>query len=777
MAIISIDQLPSKTSSGSSDSNNSNIIPINQLPSKQASAPDTSNMYGQPLSFPSEINLNEEAAPISLGQAANLGTIRTPEYKAEYLKQALGNQNVSVADDGRIKITDKSGNDSYVEPHRQGIINWLKDNSTKLAEFVGEQGLPIAGQIGADIATAAAAPETGGTSLLASGAANTAGAAFGTGIRQAYANQLIGEPYSAGDVALQGAAGGASVPIAAAIAPVAKGAVRAFGSLVGKVAKPLVDAFPSIAEPLFNVSHMNSEWLIQQMRDGKPASEIINEENANPGRAGEIVRNLLFGDRNGKTIAENFVPQYQRLLKPIASEPGRIKVLDDFFSKNLGLDKDTLDILKTRSASELLDPELRDPRAWRNLANVGINSIGGASKNWQDQYGKVLNDVIEKTKNQSLNISPSLKEMQDSLVNSRILDDSGQAINNNYSGKSAKEGYGDILGKLKQIDTGGEKDNIRSSGRGLTLTPAQYQDLLNKKQPFDLTKMRVSDIRDFKAEVQPLLDRTFNGTGMSDAEKRPLAQFINKLDTALEGLKGAAPLKEMNKKYANFKNAESFFRSLKDGDVQQQQGVISQLRQALSKDPATRATNQSYITDLDNQLGKNKILPRLKLLGAAQDLNAANYNEATTSLVKQMKSIHQSGLNQDAQKEGANLLKTIDNAIPQKAYKFYNDMRDHLTAEAFSSNRQNFLRVRALDAMLGVTAITSGHPALGSLGVLYGMQAFSPKGIGKGIVHLNELSRGATNIAEKGASKFNGAVTSPQAKALLASLIKRKTGL
>lgn len=758
-------------------------MPADAVPIGEDSGPapiDMTNMFGSAdQGTGGAAPQNESAAPINMGQAVNLGTIRTPEFKMKYLQQLFPNTPIALADDGRIQV-----GDTFIEPKRQGIINWFKDNATKLSEFVGEQGLPIAGQMGADAMAMMAAPETGGASMLGLGAANAAGAAAGTGARQAYANQLIGEPYSGTDAALQGVAGAASVPISNAVASVARKAVRVMGNGVGKIADAVGTSFPSIAESLFQVPHMNSEWLMSEMRAGRPAAEIINDQNLSPGRGGEIVRNLLFGDKNAKGVAEEFIPQYQRLIKPIAGDQAKVSTLDKFFSDGLKISQDTLDAMKKHSASELLDPSLTDPRAFRTLADSATKAIDNAQVELQKRYGGVLNNVIDKTKNHAINIADDMKELKNSLKEIRILSDDGDYINGSYTGQAAKKAYGTILGKFDEIfsntkgyTTQDLKYLAKKQGQKLTEGTGRSTAQKQMLEPFALDKMRVSDIRNFKSEIQPLFDRAFEGTGLSQEEKRPLAIFLSKLDKKLESLPGAGPLKEMNAKYANFQEAKSFFSSINQGTREEQEAVIGRLRQGLSSNDSTRETMQSYISDLDNQIGKNKILPRLKMLGASQEARFADYGTSTEKMVRELRSLHQAGMGQDVQRLTAEGLKEVDNSIKQRSYKFYNDMRDHLTAEAFGSNKQNIFKVRAIETLLGAQFLTSGHPVLGSAGVLLGLSHFSPKGIGEKIVGLDNLGRGLGGSIDSGAHNISARLSSPQARALLASLIRKKTGL
>lgn len=732
----------------------------------------------------------EQKVPINPGDAYNIGSIRTPEYKAKYVKGLFQGSDVSIGQDNRIKVTSPQGSEMFIEPHRHGFINAIKDNATKLMEFVGDQGLPIAGQIAADASTAST-----GVGMAGMMGANAAGAMAGRGIQQAYNNQLVGEPYSGSDAVLQGAAGAASVPISAAVEPVLRQTASVLGKGVTKLVGTLGNAAPSVAESLFGVPHMNTEWLVDQMKAGRSAADIFGRslENASPERAGQIVRNLLFGDKNSKGLPEDFMKQYQRLHGAVAGDAGKVGVLDEFFSKSLGLDKDTLDVLKTKSVSELMSPAMTDPKAWRTLADNAIGSIDHAQSDLQAQYGSILKSVIENTNDKTLNVKPFVDELKAELQKLRIVDD--LTLNKNYNGDAAKKAYSTVLDKFGEILSRDKKMLPKGLGggtsraRGGGLTAGELQDLINrgvearvngkkvKMTPFNISNMRLSDIRNIKAETKPLFNRLFEGTGLSQEEKRPLAQFLNRLDSAIEQVPGTQPLTAINQRYAKFQDAKDLFHTLGYGGLSEQQGVISTLKQSLSKDPATRATNQSYLADLDNMLGKNKILPQLKTLGASQDARFADYNGTEKKLIGQMRSIHQSGTSQDMQRQAADLLKTVDNAVQPRAYKFYNDMRDHLTAEAYSSNRQNVFKVRYLETLLGSSLLTAGHPMLGALGVLGGLNVFSPAGIGKGIMAGENALGAASSGTLKAVSDAGKAAVSPGGRAALASILRKKTGL
>ena len=104
-------------------------------------------------------------------------------------------------------------------------------------------------------------------------------------------------------------------------------------------------------------------------------------------------------------------------------------------------------------------------------------------------------------------------------------------------------------------------------------------------------------------------------------------------------------------------------------------------------------------------------------------------------------------------------------------------MRDHLTAESYSSNRQNVFKVRYLETLLGSSLLTAGHPVLGAAGVLGGLNVFSPAGIGKIVMGGEKLLNGSAGVGANIAKGAGSAAMSPGGKAALASILRKKTGL
>ena len=179
-------------SSASKNNDYSNVSDNELMKQINGGESQVGNFNPEPLNKPDFI-----PSPATLGERAKLGIPRTAEYKAKLAAQMWGTERVTMDEKGAIY---KDG--MKVDPDNQSWVDFIKDAPGEIAEGITNL-LPVWGQIGADALVTAAAAPSGGASLALLSAANAGGALAGEAIKQKLAYDLIQEPPSSIELAMQ----------------------------------------------------------------------------------------------------------------------------------------------------------------------------------------------------------------------------------------------------------------------------------------------------------------------------------------------------------------------------------------------------------------------------------------------------------------------------------------------------------------------------------------------------------------------------------------------
>ena len=187
--------------------------------------------------------ISDEPSPLDLGQRLALSFPKHIEAKKQLLGQ-MGFQDIQDVGDGKLYVNGKP-----VDPTPSGFLSLLRDLPGDVADL-GGPSLPIAGQIGADLAAVGS-----GVGIPGILGANAAGAATGEIARQGIASALTGSnQMNAMDVDGEGALGAAGVGVAEGVLnPMLRGGSRLAGKYLGFAAKKLQDSFPALAQFVYQL--------------------------------------------------------------------------------------------------------------------------------------------------------------------------------------------------------------------------------------------------------------------------------------------------------------------------------------------------------------------------------------------------------------------------------------------------------------------------------------------------------------------------------------------
>lgn len=726
--------------------------------------------------------LAEQSTPSPLNplQRAELSIFRTPEYKMKQL-QDMGFKDISSTPDGRLLIAGRP-----VDPTPNGFVSFLQDSLGDLGDMVGP-AIPFAGQVGADLGMMASAPATGGASLLGLAGANAAGAAGGEAARQALAYQIGGEPFSAGDIGMQAALAGAAVPVGKMLQPVAKAAMRPFASAIGGIAKKMGDAFPSVAEAVLKIGVKDSENLLHQMRGGRLAADLLNPKTAASERLPQIWNKTFLGGEMAEASSINMVKQFQANLKGAAADPTHQGWIRSMYKDVFGLSDNAISQMENYGADELMDQKLIQPETWKELAGVVKNSFGKARVGMQEQYASALESAITNAGDREVSVSPLTKQLFNNLRGLRIM--VGDELNKDLAGgKDIQRIYVELARRFGLVKvtkaqkmvrgevSSREWDLIQELAKKGIKDPTKVRELVANELSREGTtimpgvkSMTLAESKDMLLDLDPLLDKAFKE--LPPNYSRPLAEFLDGLRTQMSSVKGAEGLKAANAKYARFKEVSKFFDNLRSEDTDAVQGVINKLRGTMkgSEQTVNQSIRESFLGELDEFL-PDKVVPRLKLIAAAEELNGKNMAETSSKFFKVVRQLHKETPDADVITQR---LLLYDEAL-RPGFKLTQPIKDHLTAAAYSSNQQNFFRARALSGMLGVGLGLgfgfAGHPILGTA-ILGGALALgSPSGLGRAVRGGSAAMAGMRAGTQAVGKTVGGAVSQPQMQAALRAL-------
>jgi hypothetical protein len=707
-----------------------------------------------------EPELNSPLNPIERGM---LSIPSSFEAKRSLMSTAFGlNPNdIQQMDNGKLSIKGVP-----VDPTPRGIISFLKDLPGDIGDAIGP-GLPIAGQIGADIAAVGSGVGTAGII-----GANAAGAAGGETVRQGLSSLMTGEQMNPMEIGAQGAIAGAGAAGAMALNAGASGLIRQTSKFGNFLAKKMPDKLPAILESVGQIDREATKTYVDLLQKGARSSDIINDVTANPLFAAQYSRRTLLGHALAEETPESLISNFQNMARRVKS-PEDLASIKGAFKEYFQLSDDTLDLLEKRiPAKELMSQANTSDEALANLGKLTINGIKKAEEDLQEEFGGVIRNIMASPEGKRIKIDAD-GPINDMLKKLASVDEnpngiglmSGGKINPNYTGEEEKKLYSEVFKRFMGLEKKGIPGSISPKDfskyfdeSGNLLSEFKTGELVLKNQPISLI-----DAHRLLSELKPKLDKAFRSPVFSDQVMKPLSEFLDALRTKIAS---ASPeLGKMKQKYGMFQELKKgLFGKLNARNLEDRITAIKSLRDiALNKDPAIRSQFIEASKQLDSFL-PHKIYPKLRQVIAAEELKAVDVAGGIQKFMRDSVSL----LPKDSNEIKSIFLNRFNEAIPQKNLKFVNDAKSHLVAREFTDKPQNFFRMRALAYLLGAHTVgtTVAGPAGGALSILGMMAGTNPRNLGK-------FAEGVVSASEKQFSpKAVGAAGQFSQRQILSSLLR-----
>lgn len=677
---------------------------------------------------------NQGAAAI--GVRAQTGLTRTPEGKANVIRKAFPELDTQITKDGKVTVNGK-----YYDLAPENAGAFLYDALGMMAEGA-TKNLPLAANLAATVAT-------GGASIPAQIAVQAFATGAGEGIKELMAQGLAQEKPSAPDIALQTLLGGAG--------PIADKAFMASTAGLKNVAKniagfqgPAKDIGPELLNATSNIRLGVGEKVFEKMNSGEDLTSIITPENASAGKPSEILNNTFFGNKSNDRSPQNFVDTLKYNIRNTSSD--KIDSVKKMYQDIWGLTPQTLETLIKNPTRDVINSGLF---ADNSALTVGANfasKLADGDRALENEYGQTLTRTMQnpKFKNAKVNIGSALDEMfkagatpDVNPTGIGIFENNG--INQGYTGDAAKKVYGVLLKKLEDNKLGLSSESSQILKDILARNP-------KANIPTDVTE-RMTKGGHFKelsapaayrfiAEIKPLLNKTFEGGGLSGSEKGPLAGFMKNIRGQLGQI--SPEMKAMNQKYENYQSARTFFGDGKAGNLQDMLNINSKMAQAYA-DPGIR----TFLGKLDQIFGHNELTNMVDHLGASQEMKAF-FDKASGKVEGKLQ-----GLINDvrslADKTSTHGLQNMtlsgySNLLP-KDKQFLDPMWNHLIASEFQNKPLSIFKSKYI-GLMALGAAGMGHVGiLPALGV--GMAISSPRNIARGLTTLQKLKGINKNIASK----------------------------
>lgn len=544
-----------------------------------------------------------QPSPATLKERALLGIPRTAEYKAKLAAQMWGTDRVSMDEKGAIY---KDG--LKVDPTNQSWVDFIKDAPGEIAEGITNL-LPVWGQIGADLLITAAAAPSGGASLGALSLANAGGAAAGEMVKQKLAYDLIQEPPSGVDLAMETAFGAVTPAIGLGIDKgLQKIGVKALAKPVEHLGKTFDEKnLPNILKTVMGLEEGQGEKLVQLMKKGTDLKTVFTDDMAKPSIPSEIYRKQFFGANDAPETIENFFKSYRKQL--VDQPQNAVNLIDDVYSKNFGLSQQTLDIMKKSEPQQMLN-NLYTSQDHRKVAENVLNQINqgkqGVVKNLDSALKKFSNSPESK---EIIDLTPYFKELTTDMKAAYILDDGGAKI-------ETAEAANKIYDKIKTAFGGNVGDLQRTSPTGLTR--GEWDALTSKmseKGGLSVDGKKVGQWEAMKLykktqELGNLIDEDFHK--LKPNQQVPLTKFLKNVRGAIA--EKSRELKAANAQMERYYNLKDAFGYLRVGAVDSEIAMANTLGKAYGD-----GTLKSYIADFDRKFGTN-VVRAIDRLGAASEL-------------------------------------------------------------------------------------------------------------------------------------------------------------
>lgn len=743
----------------------------------------------------------EGSSPLNVGERFNLGTIRTDEYKIKYLQELFPKAQVSQLEDGRLTI-----NGEVINPKSDGIAQWLKNSAGNISEWAGGSALPLGGQILADMGMISATPATGGASLLGLAGANAAGATAGELAQQSYANKLVGEPFSAGDVGMEAGLGAATPYIGKMIEPMAKGMLRPFGVVLNKIGDKLNPIAPEVSAAITGVEKGHFDHIFAEKAKGRSIADILTPHGgfdpADANAQSRIAKRVLFGDVSAEGKPEELIRQYNRLVKPVSNDPARKSVIKEMFQSLVPeLDDNALTMIE-RHGTNLLDPKYLKGDAYLLEAKNITDILHNAERSLGRQFDPVF-QAIHKTGSRigstEVNTGKVFQDFMDSLKPSSgnriaLANEDGQLVQS-AGRESTVKLFKDFFKNLgveidvdKGIAVGITKHDKQALAEKMRMSISEVEDLLKSgdvtvgnmnprlKAQMEATlgvagkvnklpeRMTIAELDKGLLRNKSLINKAENLEG---SEKTMFFNLIRNLRGEIA--KKYAPYGRVNKAYSLFEDASEAM-GMKDFGQSGQDKVRSLIKQ-ISDTQAPDQTPRFLIKEIDGMLSRSEsILNRIDKFNAAQKVFGSNLVGAEQNFLRTLRSINSPDPTKALVHES---LSKFDSAIKQNMYKFFVDAKDSASAQALANRQVNYFKGRALAYMLGAGTVFHINPLLG-IGAIGGtIAASSPKNYSKLILGAEKLGARATSMS-KGRGTIGKFYGQPKGRAVLATLLRSK---
>lgn len=697
---------------------------------------------------------------------AATGLMRTPQGKADVINKISPNMNASVTQDGKVLV---NGKPFDLNPESMGAFFY--DLPGMLSEATAKN-IPLAAGIGATVAT-------GGVSIPLQMAAQAAAMGGAEAMKELAAQGMVQEKISPMDIGVNAAVGAAGPVADMAFMATGKG-LKSIADNLTKFTGPARDVGPEILNATAGIKIGVGDKVFQKMDAGEDLSKIITPDNASASKPSEILSNTFYGSPSATRTPGNFVNTLKDNISK--SSPGKIDSIKKMYQEVWGLSPQTIETVINNPTEDVINSGLFSDNAALTVGSKFAQTLKEADTKIENEYGNVLTNTIKglQSKGKSakkVNIGSALDEMFQAGATPDINPKGvgifeGNKINPGYTGESAKKVYGILLNKLQENKLGLSdessqilKDIIARNPKANI--PTDVTERMTKGGHFK--ELTAPAAYKFIAEIKPLLDKTFESGGLSDAEKGPLAGFMANIRGQLGDI--SPDMKAMNYKYGNYQAARQFFGDGKPGNISEMLGINSKMAQAYA-DPGIRTA----IGSLDQTLGNKTLTNMIDHLGASQEMKSffdKSTGKAETKLQGLISEIR--GLSDKTATHGLQnmAMAGYDSLLP-KGRQFLDPMWNHLIASEFQNKPLSVFKSKYV-GLMALQMAGMGHvgvlPALAA-----GVTLSNPRNISRGLMALQRMkgvgAKVPSGIPEKAGQMANRVILNN----LLQSSKKAKEG-
>ena len=634
-----------------------------------------------------------QPSPLSFFERLDMSVPTTVDSKAELLSQMVKpGTEITILPNNKFVIDGIA-----VDPSPTGFKTFFQDlPSDMLADMFGP-GLPVLGQIGFEIAGSpliAGATAVGGPAggIAAASALGAAGSAAGQTARELRAKQLINEPINTGAIANQAVIGGFGSGTGRALQPAVSTIIRGGFNIFEKIAKKLGDGFVPVAQGFFGVVREAAERVSNAVASGRSTASFLNAKVADPKFVVDTVRRTFLGSPTAERSIRSVILQARNLVQSAKTSVDK-SIIKQQVGRIFGLSSQTVERMLNRPINKLLNPVAVGDDALKMLARRISGSIRQAIKQASQTRDRILKESLEDNL-----ISKRSVDMDDIVTQMlRELDISqgskvGILEGGSMNPLSTDEGSKVIFKRLFHII---KSLKAKKFTVGQIISVDDFRSL-QKVVPDQIGKVKIGDLNKFLINIQSLVDDGFQGSRLSGQGKVVLFKFIKQLRQKFNAL--VPQVARQNERINTLKTAEEFFNVIDTGDLSATTRVIGFLKKAVSKDPAIRSTAREGLQKIDDLVGKGRILPLLDDITAASELMGTNITDGIENVARLGQRVF---TKEAAQEIEVSILRQLDSSIGSSKFKFFENLLDHATADAFLNKPSNFFKGRGLLFLLG----------------------------------------------------------------------------